>query len=49
VDSLLKLYQQPFYRQKLVENGRLFVQQNQGTIAKIITLLNNFLAKKSLD
>lgn len=38
--AILKLYQQPSYRQELVANGKAFVQQNQGAIAKIITLLN---------
>lgn len=43
--AILKLYQQPEYRQELVDNGRKFVQRNQGTIAKIISLLSNFLVE----
>ena len=41
-EALLKLYQQPTYRQELVTNGKAFVQQNQGAIAKIIALLKDF-------
>ncbi len=37
--AILKLYQQPRYRQELVANGKTFVQQNQGAIVKILTLL----------
>jgi 3-deoxy-D-manno-octulosonic-acid transferase len=39
-DAVLKLYQQPAYREQLIANGKLFVQQNQGAIAKIIALLS---------
>ncbi len=38
-ENLLMLYQQPDYRQRLARRGREFVQQNQGAVQKIITLL----------
>jgi 3-deoxy-D-manno-octulosonic-acid transferase len=40
-DAILKLYQQPGYREELIANGKRFVQQNQGAIAKIIALLTD--------
>jgi 3-deoxy-D-manno-octulosonic-acid transferase len=43
-DAILKLYQQPDYRQVLTANAKSFIHQNQGSIAKIIALLNNVLA-----
>lgn len=46
-DAVLKLYQQPDYQQELVANGKIFVQQNQGAITKIIDLLERFEAGKS--
>lgn len=45
-EAILKLYQQTSYRHELVENGRKFVQQNQGAIAKIIALMEKTLAEK---
>lgn len=40
-ETLLRLYQQPEYRQLLADAGRQFVRQNQGVIEKIVLLLVN--------
>jgi 3-deoxy-D-manno-octulosonic-acid transferase len=40
VNSLLALYEKPFYRETLSEKGKAFVSQNQGAIARICDILN---------
>lgn len=42
LDIILELYQQPHNRQVLIRNAKRFMHQNQGTIAKIITILDSF-------
>jgi len=41
-DVLLRLYQQPNDRQLLAKKGKVFVQQNQGAIDKIVSQLDKF-------
>lgn len=41
-DVLLRLYQQPNDRQLLAEKGKVFVEKNQGAIAKIVSQLDAF-------
>jgi 3-deoxy-D-manno-octulosonic-acid transferase len=45
LDEMLTLYQQPTYKQHLIENAHLFLKQNQGSIAKILTIIEKFPGK----
>lgn len=40
VHAILTLHEQPVYRDTLAEKGKAFVQQNQGAIARICTMLD---------
>jgi len=44
-DSILTLYAQPAYRHGLVEKGKIFLEQNQGSIAGIYSILDQGINK----
>ena len=39
--TILKLYQHPDYKQQLIENAHLFLKQNQGSLKKILQIIEN--------
>jgi|CXWL01.1.fsa_nt_gi 3-deoxy-D-manno-octulosonic-acid transferase len=47
--ALLNLYSQPAYRQELIANGKHFIEQNQGAIARIYSILEQAISKTVPD